>query len=323
VALATGGRPQTVAGARDKSWPATVRRSWPIIKPIVIQIALAVGVAFAVAMMLGLRAPIVASVIAVATLELICARHHRRAVEMVFAAALGLLAGAMLHPTWPTTDLLVDAVIGTMVAIAVAIATTPVNPLLEVYRAIDPVLELVTGRVRAIAAALRTGDMAAAGEAVHALNECDGRLKRLDETLVAVRRSAPLARWRRGHNLPKATTAATEIGHAVRHTRAMAVQAWGGGLRGGEHVPAALPPMLDAMADGIAVLRGEIELGGQPEQTRRLLISSAQWAGVMRKEPLSMAAATVAGNADAAILNFLIATGLPVEAAENAIHRPL
>jgi hypothetical protein len=319
-----GGRLGHVATqTRGGSWPQTVRQSWPIIRPIVIQILLAAGISVVIALVAGLRAPFVPPVIAVATLELICARHHRRAVEMIFAGVVGLLVGAAFNPVWPTLDLLTGGAIGTIVAFLVAITTTPANPVPEVYRALDPLLSLVASRVRAISAALRTGDMEAAGEAVYALNDCDTHLRRLDETLVAVRRSAVLARWRHRQNLPVATTTATEIGHAVRHTRTMAVHAWWGVLRVGEHVPAALPPMLDAMADGIAVLRGEIRQGAPPEQTRRLLISSAQWVGVMRKEPLGLAAASVAGNADAAILNFLIATGLPLEVAENAIHRPL
>ncbi|HZN77857.1 MAG TPA: hypothetical protein VFC00_40110 [Micromonosporaceae bacterium] len=322
MAVATGGRLAQVEETPKESWSKTVRRSWPIIKPITVQIGLAAVVSLAIALVAGLRAPFVAPLVAVATVEVICARHHRRIVEMIFAGGLGLVAGAAFNPDWPAADLLSNAAAGSFVAVVVAIATTPGNPVPEVYRTIDPLLALVAHRVRTVAAALRTGDMAAAGEAVYALNDCEAHLRRLDETLVAVRRSMLLAYWRRGQDLPRATTTATEIGHAVRHTRAMAVQAWWGVLRGGEHVPAALPPMLDAMADGIAVLRGEIRQEGPLEQTRRLLISSAQWVVVMRKEPLGMAAATVAGNADAAILNFLIATGLPLEAAENAIHRP-
>jgi hypothetical protein len=321
MAVAARGHLGQGADAPKQNWPQTVRRSWPIIKPILFQVGLAAGVSFAAALAAGLRVPFVAPLMAIATVELICARHHRRVVEMIFAGASGLLVGAAFNPSWPAAHLLINAAVGVFVAIVVAVASTPGNPVPEVYRTIDPLLALVAQRVRTVATALRTGDMAAAGEAVYALNTCDSHLRRLDETLVAVRRSMLLARWRRGQNLPRATATATEVGHAVRHTRAMAVQAWWGVLRGGEQVPAALPPMLDAMADGIAVLRGEFRQAGPLDQTRRLLISSAQWVMVMRKEPLGIAAATVAGNADAAILNFLIATGLPLEAAENAIHR--
>lgn len=300
-----------------------LRRSWPVIRPIMIQIGLAGGLALVLALAVGRPAPLFAPAVAVATMEMICSRHHRTTVTLVFGAILGLLVGAAFNPAWPASDALINAAIGGAVAVAVAIVTTPRDPVTEVTKTIDPLLALVAAQVRVIATALRTGDTVLAREALRALNGCNDELRRLDETLVQVRRSAVLVRWRSGQDLPTATTTATEIGHAVRGIRAMALQAWWGVLRGGEPVPAALPQMLDALADGLAILRTDLANGGPPRQSRRLLISSAQWLAVMRTEPLGIAAAAAAANADAAVLNLLIASGMTVEAADASIHKPL
>ncbi|HET6213253.1 MAG TPA: hypothetical protein VFE14_10320 [Micromonosporaceae bacterium] len=298
-----------------------VRRSWPVIQPVLIQMGLAAGIALLVSLAIGHTWPIFAPIFAVAALEMICSRHHRTAVTLAFGMVLGVLLGGSFNPAWPAGHAFTDAVIGGAAALAVAVFTTPANPVAEVHRAIDPLLGLVSAQIRNIATALRTGDVTAARTALHALNASADELRKLDETLVQVRRSAILARWRSGQDVPAATTTATEIGHAVRSIRAMALQAWWGVLRGGESVPAALPQMLDALADGIAVLRGDIGRGNQLRQARRLLISSAQWITVMRTEPLGIAAAAVAANADAAVINLLIATGLSVEQAEASIQQ--
>ncbi len=297
-----------------------VRRAGPVIRQVGTQVAAAAGGALAIALALGYRWPLFAAIFAVGALEMICSRHHRSAVTFAFGALVGVLAGVAASPAWPLRDALVQAGVGTAAALVVAVAITPADPAAAVRRSVRPLLALVSTQVRTVATALRTGDPAGAGAAVRALNDADGQLRRLDETLLQVRRSAVLVRWRSGPNLTAATTTASEIAFAVRGIRAMAQQAWWGVLRGGEPVPAALPQMLDALADGVAVLRDELD-HGVDRGARRLLISSAQWIGVLRTEPLGLAAAAAAANADAAVLNLLIASGLPAEAAEQSIRR--
>ena len=93
-------------------------------------------------------------------------------------------------------------------------------------------------------------------------------------------------------------------------------------LRTGEPVPPALPQMLEALADGLAVLRDEMHRDGQPHEARPLLISAGRWVDVMRSQPLSISAATVAASADAAVLDLLIATGVPLNDADQMLRRP-
>jgi hypothetical protein len=303
------------------AWWRTVRASWPIIRPIALQLALAAGLAALIAAAVGHRMPVFAPLFAIVVTEFLCSRHHRRPVEIAFGASLGLLLGSTFNPAWSATNALVDAAIGAVTATTIALATTPRNPVAEVHRAVDPVLTQLSTQVRAIAAALRANDAPAAGAAVYALHDTDTGLRHLDETLLHVRRAALLTHWRRGEDLTAATTTATEVGHAVRHVRGVARHAWWGVLRGGEPVPAALPQMLETLADGVAVLRVEIAEGGKLKDARQLLISAGRWVGVMRAERLGLAAAAVAAGAEAAVLNLLIATGLPLGAADAALRR--
>lgn len=309
-------------GSPRRTWRAMVRDSWPIIKPIAGQILASLAIATAIAKLLRHEGfPVFAPLFAVATMELICARHHRRAVEIGFGVVCGALLTALIGPSWSSPHVLIDAFIGLVVAVAVAWATTPRSPVTLVNQAIDPLLADLATNLRAVSNALRSGNAPAAGAAVYAMVETDTWLRRLDEALLQVRRSKYLLRWSTGQDLTQHTDTATEIGNAVRNIRGLAQHAWWGILRPGEPVPTPLPQALDALADGIVVLREELERNGCVAKARPLLVSAARWITMMRDSKLSLPAAAVAANTDAAVLNLLIATGMPATEADVLQHQ--
>ncbi|MEV0273186.1 hypothetical protein AB0H43_30795 [Hamadaea sp. NPDC050747] len=309
------------SGSR-RTWRARLRDSWPVVRPIAVQISLAAIVATALALLLGHHTfPVFAPLFAVTTMELICAPRHRRAVEMVFGVAVGALLTAIVGPSWSTPHVLIDAAVGAGTALAVAWFTTPRAPISLVNQAVEPLLTSITGNLRALSLALRERDTAAAGSAVYALVETDVWLQRLEEALFSVRRSAFLLRWTTGQQLAPHTTTATEIGYAVRHVRNLAQHAWWDLLRSGEQVPIALPQALDALADGTGMLREELDREGCLRNVRPLLVSAAQWVTMLREEHLSLAAAGVAASADAAVQHLLVATGVPPAEADALQHR--
>jgi hypothetical protein len=325
--LAVGGKgfsvPFTSAAPESprRTWRAMLRDSWPVIRPIAWQILLALLIATGLAVLLRHNGfPIFAPLFAVATMELICARHHRRAVEIGFGVVCGALLTALVGPSWSSPHILLDAAIGAVSAIIVAWATIPRSPVKLVNQAIEPLLADLATNLRAVSTALRSGDTTGAGAAVYALVDTDTWLHRLDESLLQVRRSKYLLRWSTGQDLTVHTDTASEIGYAVRNIRSLAQHAWWGILRGGEPVPPPLPQALDALADGIGVLREELAHDGPVAKARPLLLAASQWIAMMHGSKLSLSVAGVAANADAAVLNLLVATGMPAAEADALQH---
>jgi hypothetical protein len=289
------------------------------LKLTLVQISSAAILATALGLAVGHRFPLFAPLTAVTLIQVLCAPHRRGLWLFLFGEVNGALVCTMFIPNFSTRHAALNALIGAIVAIGVAYATTPRNPIKLVNEAIEPVLTTLARNVRGIASALRDRDTAAAGAAVYSLNASDDDMDSLKEVLHQVRRSAVLIRV---SGINDHLSNAREIGVAVRDIRALARHAWWGMLRTGEPVPNGLPQMLETLADGLAVLRDEIHKDGQPHEARPLLVSAGRWIDVMRSQPLSISAAAVAASADAAVLDLLTATGVPVDDADQMLHRP-
>ena len=288
--------------------------------PAALQILAAAGLALLVAQLVGFDRPIGAPLFAVTTLEFMCARHRRSVAVFFFGMGFGLALAAVASGYRSLDQVVLDFVVGVAVAMIVAFLTTPRDPARRLNAAVEPVLNNLTVNTRHIAVALRTRDVEAARAAVYALAETEAGLQRVSEVLRSVRRSAAITLWTTGKDIDAYATTATEIGYAVRNVRVMARHAWWGVLKGGEPVPTALPPMLEALSDGVCLLRDELKRGGALRTAQPQLVSAARWIDVMREERLAMASAAVAADADAAVLNLLVATGIPVAKADAMLN---
>jgi len=284
--------------------------------PTAAQIVAAAGLAIAVAALFKFDKPVGAPLFAVTTLEFICARHRRNVAIFFFGLGFGLAIAAVASGYRTIDRVVLDLVIGAGVAVFVAWVTRDRDPAARVRETVAPILSTMTINVRAIGLALRDRDEAAAKAAVYGLRETAESLQRLDEMIQSVRR----ARFFAGADLDRCVDSAREVGYAVRNVRVMARHAWWGVLRGKEPVPAALPPMLASLADGMSLLRDELRPGGQMRLAYPQLVSAARWVDVMRSERLGLASAAVAADADAAVLNLLIATGIPVAKADAMLN---
>jgi len=288
----------------------------------VLYLAIAGTIAALLALLIGHDHPVGAPLFAITMLEMVSARHRRSWAIFGFGVTIGLGIAAVASGYRTFDHVIVDWAIGFVVAVGVAFATTPRNAVGRVNEALTPVLTKLTVSVRTVATALRDGDTEAAQAAVYSLGETDRDLRRLDEVLVAARRSARITLWTTGQDLDVHARTVQEVGYAVRNIRVMARNAWWGVLRRGEHVPTALPMGLEALADGLSLLRDELERGGRLGTARPHLVSASRWIDVMREEHLDMSTAAVAADADAAVLNLLIATRLPVAKADDMVRRP-
>ena len=291
------------------------------LKLTLVQTGSAAFLGLAIGLAVSRRFPLFGVLTAVTLVQVLCAPHRRALWLFLFGAVTGALVCTLFIPGFPTQHATVNSVIGAAVAVGVAYATTPRDPMKLINDAIEPLLTRLAHTVRGIGTALRNGDTEAAAEAVEALNESEQDLERLKEVLHQVRRSAVLTRVS-AKSIKAYRSTAKEIGYAVRDIRTLAWHAWWGMLRSGEEAPTGLPQMLEALADGVAVLRDEIHKDGKPHEARPLLISAGRWIDVMRSQPLSISAAAVAASADAAVLDLLIATGVPLEDADQMLHRP-
>lgn len=288
--------------------------------PATVQILAAGGLAILVAELVGFDRPIGAPLFAVTTVEFVCARHRRSVAIFFFGVGIGLGIAAVASGYRGLDRIVLDLVVGVAVALIVAFLTTPRDATRRLNAALEPVLNNLAVNTRHIAVALRTHDVDAARAAVYALAETEEELKRVREVMNSVRRSAAITLWTTGRDLDAYATTATEIGYAVRNIRVMARHAWWGVLRGGENVPMALPPMLEALSDGVGLLRDELKRDGALRIAQPQLVSAARWIDVMREERLGLASAAVAADADAAVLNLLIATGIPLAKADAMLN---
>lgn len=288
--------------------------------PTAIQILAAGGLAVLIAVLLGFDRPIGAPLFAITTLEFVCARHRRVLAVFMYGAGFGLAAAAVMAGYRTVGRIALDLIIGVLVAMLIAYLATPRNAERRIVDAAAPVLTNVTRNVRAIAEALRRGDVEAGRAAVYDLADTDRDLQRLNEVLAATRRAAAITLGSTARDLHAQSASAREIGYAVRNIRVMARHAWFDVLRSGQHVPAALPPMMESLADGVSLLRDELMLAGHLRMARSQLVSAARWIEVLREERLTMECAAVAANAHAAVLNLLIGTGTPVAQADAMLH---
>ncbi|MEV6970570.1 hypothetical protein AB0M47_36240 [Hamadaea sp. NPDC051192] len=288
--------------------------------PAVLQILAAGGLAIVVALLLGFDKPVGAPLFAITTLEFVCARHRRSVAVFFFGMGFGLAIAAVAAGYRSFDRVVLDFVVGVAVAMVVAFLTTPRNATRQVNAQLEPLLNTLTVNVRTIAGALRTRDAESARGAVYALVDTENDLRRLNEVLLATRRSSAITLWTTGQDLDAYAETAREIGYAVRNIRVMARHAWWGVLHGGEPVPVALPPMLESLADGVGLLRDELRRDGPLRVAQPQLVSAARWIDVMRGEHLGLASAAVAADADAAVLNLLIATGIPLAKADALLN---
>jgi hypothetical protein len=305
-------------GTQRKAAVGAIRRSLPA----ALQILAAAGLAILVAQLVGFSRPIGAPLFAVTTLEFICARHRRQIAIFFFGLGFGLAIAAFATGYRTPQRLVLDIVIGVAVAMIVAFLTTPRNSTQRLNAALDPLLSHLTLNIRHIAVALRTRDVEGARAAADALAQSESDLEGVREVMMSARRSAAITLWTTGKDLDAYATTASEIAYAVRNIRVMARHAWWGVLKSDEPVPTALPTMLEALADGVCLLRDELKRDAALRVAQPQLVSAARWIDVMREEKLGLASAAVAADADAAVLNLLVATGVPAARADAMLNHP-
>ncbi|MGO1053983.1 FUSC family protein [Crossiella sp. CA198] len=177
-------------------------------------------------------------------------------------------------------DRMVDALIGGLVALAVA-ALLPANPLTVAHRQGKVLLGELAAALRAVAEAVTGRDP---GQAAAALSRARKTTKAFEDFRTALDTGAEIARiapirWRRRADLDNYLAAAVPLDHAMRNTRVLIRRALAA-LRDGEPAPAELPAVLTKLADAVDLLRAELAAGDEPLAARQLALEAAKEASV-------------------------------------------
>jgi uncharacterized membrane protein YgaE (UPF0421/DUF939 family) len=192
----------------------------------------------------------------------------------------------------------VEALIGGAVAFGVHSRVFPPDPLLHVGRAATAVFARLGSTLRDVAAALDSGDRAAAERALAAARSMDADVRALGEALSIGRdmaRSAPLRRPTRAV-LDRQEEMARHLDFAVRNTRVLARDALRGARGGGQAVPD-LAGAVGDLAEAVWALAGAFDDPQAHEEPRRLALRAGHRATEAMLRHADFALTEIAGQA--------------------------
>lgn len=288
---------------------------------------LAVGVTLGVALgeaLVGLIGRGAWQITLVVALALAVARLLDSGALIATQAALqAVLVLAIPQPASGSVDRWVDAMIGGVVALLIALLTPP-----DPRYAADTQARAATGELvsvmRATAAAVRSHDADAAGRALGAARSTQRTLDSWESAVATGEEIARLSPLRRRHAPAMADRrrALTGMDRAARNTRILTrrVAAF---LDDGREVPAPIADALEAVAGALAAVDGVVGAGPQP-----LLVDDL--AAVARRLDVSMsgigegswAGATAVAQLRSIVVDILTATGMAPRDARALLPDP-
>jgi len=238
------------------------------------------------------------------------------------AAISAALVATILPPSGGITFARsVDALIGGVIALAVAAVLLPSDPLRLLRDAARPVLEELTGTLRAIAAALRRRDVV---EAEAALERARGIEDLGGEFLAAVRegretaRYSP-ARWGALGTVEAFAGAAAQVDLAVRNVRVLAR----GAVRAvslGDNVPPEVADAIEDLGSAVVALGDALAHDGSSEPVRELALRAATTASLVLEQTGNLSVSVIVGQIRSTAVDLLAGTGMAGDAAIEAVR---
>ena len=238
------------------------------------------------------------------------------------AAISAALVATILPPSGGITFARsVDALIGGVIALAVAAVLLPSDPLRLLRDAARPVLEELTGTLRAIAAALRRRDVV---EAEAALERARGIEDLGGEFLAAVRegretaRYSP-ARWGALGTVEAFAGAAAQVDLAVRNVRVLAR----GAVRAvslGDNVPPEVADAIEDLGSAVVALGDALAHDGSAEPVRELALRAATTASLVLEQTGNLSVSVIVGQIRSTAVDLLAGTGMAGDAAIEAVR---
>ncbi|MGS2616272.1 FUSC family protein [Micromonospora sp. LZ34] len=231
---------------------------------------------------------------------------------------------ATLTPTSPDLEMprTVNALVGGVIGLLVALVLAPLNPLRTVRRVADPALDTFARQLTASAEALARTDARAADGVLDRMRAAEPQLKQLAEAVTAaeeVVRLSPL-RWHRRRTLAAYGRGVEHMDRAFRNSRAM-VRRIGTTLRDAEPVPAALPAAVERVGEAARMLHREFLTAREPARTRERVLHAVREVGEACRQEMGFSGTIVVSQLRTVATDMLRATGVPPDEARRLVRR--
>ncbi|MGV9804929.1 FUSC family protein [Micromonospora chersina] len=236
------------------------------------------------------------------------------------AGGTALLLGSVAEGPDLAVPRTASAVVGGVVAIAVAFLILPLNPLRVVHRSVGPTLDAFARELTAVADALAHRDPQQAECALERFSTAWDQRQKTGELVAAARQVAALSPWRRrrlsvmrrwehaAEHLDRAYTCTRELVHWAVVT-----------LRAGEPVPAGLPASIEHAGEALRLLYRDVVAGREPGPTRARALQAIKEVNEACAEGVESSGNVVVAQLRAAVSELLQASGLPeAEATKQA-----
>lgn len=236
------------------------------------------------------------------------------------AGSSAVLVATLLPPSaGGGFDRMIDALTGGLVGLAVA-ALLPANPVTVAQRQLKALTNTLSGALRNLAGALTENDAVKAAGVLAELRTSQATIddyKAALQTGSEIARIAPI-RWRSKDELSRYQTAAGPVDYAIRNTRVLARRIMAA-LKAEEQIPDGVPDVLKEYADAVDCLKGELEKGETPKQTREAVRDAARHLTARRLGGDGFSSKVVLAQIRSVAVDLLQATGLNRSEAMEAL----
>lgn len=284
-------------------------------------LGVAVGLAVADLIMLAIGTGPVQTGIMVG-LAMAAALLIRGGIMFVTEAGISALFVANLDPTTygVSPDRFLEALVGGAVALAIS-AVFPSNPEMRVRQAARPLLNDLAAAHQDSAAALASGDLGLAEEALSEARRIDALIAQLREELDGGYQIARFSPPRRRHmgRLAYYATAAEQLDLAVRNTRVLA-RAAVSMVRERGAAPEALSWAVSDLACAVDALADYLEDPEHPLHTRRFALQAAEGATAVLRENNDLETSMLVGLIRSTVVDLLRASGMDYAGALQALR---
>jgi uncharacterized membrane protein YgaE (UPF0421/DUF939 family) len=286
---------------------------------VAIGVALGIGVADLLVTGIGVGAWQITIVV---VLAIAAARFLGNGQLLANQAAVSAVLVATIQTTGGTFGRFFDGLIGGGIALLVNAVVVPAHPVRLVRDAVQPLLDELADTLEDIARTIVDRDRERANEVLERARAIDNLEARLDDAIATGRettRYAP-ARRRSRATVEAYASAAGQIDLAVRNVRVLAR----GVIRAvdlDERVP---PDVADAVRDLAAAVRalGAVLGGEAPDrELRDLALRAAGRASAVLERTGNLSVSVIVGQIRSTAVDLLVGTGLPYDAAAEAVRR--